>query len=406
MITLHPQVQTEDPVDFAARINEKGLKWMRLSIDVFDWNEVEDMGAYSEFSVYPEQDEAIESLADNHIKVMYTLVFQDEAIQVEGEDYSRFKTEDEIQRYLDYVQFIVSHFKGRIKYYEILNEPNIDRGTQQYVQVTDYINLVKRTVPVIRREDPQAKIVVGAVTPFYCIEDVVRPEPEARQYLFHILESDVMPLVDGISWHAMAGASPEYGDEYYYDYPDIVRDIQDAASAHGFSGEYIPEELHWRTSKSPHPHEYSGYAEIAAAKYLARGIIINLGMNGTTGLAENLENPPKMSVITGLCTIMAGTEPVSVPIETQSEATNIKSYSFSLPNGDKLLALWTDGIAVDDDPGIEATLTFPSFSAQKVVGIDVLHGFEQELVAGIEDGNLVIRDLLVKDYPMILRLTP
>ena len=41
-----------------------------------------------------------------------------------------------------------------------------------------------------------------------------------------------------------------------------------------------------------------------------------------------------------------------------------------------------------------------------VTGIDVLQGYEQELVASEEGGNLVIRDLLVKDYPIILRLSP
>lgn len=103
---------------------------------------------------------------------------------------------------------------------------------------------------------------------------------------------------------------------------------------------------------------------------------------------------------------MAGAEPISLPIEIKSDATNIKSYGFSLPNGDKLLALWTDGIAVDDDPGIEATVTLPGFSAKKVTTIDVLHGFEQELVTRSEHGNLVIQNLLVRDYPMILQLSP
>lgn len=66
--------------------------------------------------------------------------------------------------------------------------------------------------------------------------------------------------------------------------------------------------------------------------------------------------------------------------------------------------MWTNGVAVDDDPGVPATLTFPGTYAQKVIGIDVLHGFEQELIIETENGNLVIRDLLVKDYPIILRL--
>jgi hypothetical protein len=82
------------------------------------------------------------------------------------------------------------------------------------------------------------------------------------------------------------------------------------------------------------------------------------------------------------------------------------SYSFSLPNGDQLVALWTDGVAVEEDPGVPATLTLPGFSAQKVVGIDVLNGFEQQIITSMEDGNVVIRNLLVKDYPIILRLTP
>ena len=42
----------------------------------------------------------------------------------------------------------------------------------------------------------------------------------------------------------------------------------------------------------------------------------------------------------------------------------------------------------------------------KVVGIDVLNSFEQELAISTEDGNTVIHSLLVKDYPVILRLSP
>ena len=62
--------------------------------------------------------------------------------------------------------------------------------------------------------------------------------------------------------------------------------------------------------------------------------------------------------------------------------------------------------AVDDDPGVEVTLTLSGFSAQKVVVIDVLNGFERELVSSTEGGNLIISNLLVKDYSIILCLTP
>jgi hypothetical protein len=77
----------------------------------------------------------------------------------------------------------------------------------------------------------------------------------------------------------------------------------------------------------------------------------------------------------------------------------------SLPDGDRLVALWTDGVAVGNDPGVSTNLTFPGLSAKHVAGIDVLKGFQQELIAGTENGNLVIRNLLVKDYPLILRFS-
>lgn len=400
-------IYTEEDLDwFIHNISNLGFKRIRLTIDWFDWWEVEGTGEYSEYYINPNQDKAITGLVDNGVRIMYTLVFWDPESpsfkEEEEQDYSRFKTEDEIQRYLDYVQFIVHHFKDRVEYYEILNEANHCEGTQQHVELADYINLVKRVAPVIREEYPEAKIVAGAIadlrqTPF-------------REYFFGIINSDIMPLVDGISFHPMYGTSPEYDihKQYYYEYSSLIQEIKDVASAHGFNGEYIAEELNWRTPRNPHPDEVWIYSETVAAKYYARGIVMHLGMDLTTGLAlEELEQLPLMvRVIQNLCTVMAGAEPISLPVEIQSEATNIRSYGFSSSNGDKLLALWTDGVAVDDDPGIEATLTLPGFSAQRVVGIDVLNGFEQQLVTSIEDRNLVIQNLLVKDYPIILRLTP
>jgi hypothetical protein len=145
---------------------------------------------------------------------------------------------------------------------------------------------------------------------------------------------------------------------------------------------------------------------LQAAKYYARGIVMELGMDVVVGV-EGLHNdaPWSYSTIRNLNTVMAGNKPAEIAVEIESDATNLMSFGFSLSNGDKLFALWTDGVAVDDDPGVLATLTFPGTSAQEVIGIDVLHGFEQELMIEMENGNLIIRDLLIKDYPIVLRLS-
>lgn len=84
------------------------------------------------------------------------------------------------------MRFIVRHFKDRVQYFEIWNEPTI-RDSVQWIEVEDYINLVRRAVPVIREEYPEAKIVVGGTS--YLIF------PGEQEYLFTILRSEVMPLV-------------------------------------------------------------------------------------------------------------------------------------------------------------------------------------------------------------------
>jgi hypothetical protein len=217
-----------------------------------------------------------------------------------------------------------------------------------------------------------------------------------------------MPLVDVISWHPMFGVSPEYLSEYYYDYPSLVQEIKDVASAHGFRGEYRGEELTYRSPDCSWC--YSGdylYSNIVAAKYTARGIVMHLGMGLTTGVSGLASIRSEVFTVTrNLSTLMAGAKPVSVSIEIRGTATNIRTYSFSLSEGSRLVALWTDGVAIDEDPGVKATVTLKNISAQKVIGIDVLNSLKQPLVVNQEGGNLLIRDILIKDYPIFLQVIP
>ena len=170
-----------------------GLKRVRLAIWGTSWDHIGWNG--SELYIDPTSDDLFSKVANNGVAITYVLSFWDKEYVAQGGEVQcpRFKTEEEIQRYLDFVQFIVHHFKDRIKYYEIWNEPDIGVCIQR-IEVDDYINLTRRAIPVIRQEYPEAKIIVGATTPF-C------EPPHARDYFFNILKSDVMPLVDAVSWH-------------------------------------------------------------------------------------------------------------------------------------------------------------------------------------------------------------
>ena len=385
----------ENYMIFVNEFNDYGFKWIHLSKDWGDWPEVENTGTYSKYYVNSYQDQAVNSLIDNGIKINYFLCYWNENILAKGQDYSRYKTEEEIQGYLDYLRFIVRHFKGRIDSIEILNEPSV-RSWQQFVEVTDYINLVRRAITVIREEDPDLKIVVGANNPL--------EEQFDREYFFTILSSDIMPLVDAVSWHIGDRHSPENAEEFYYNYPSLLQEIKSIATSHGFSGEYYSTELHWWV----HYNEHVTYSEISSAKYYARGIVMHRGMGFLTGvgLGPPSTDPLIERTVQNLCTIMAGAEPTILPMKIQSDVTNMRNCSFSMSNGDTLIALWTDGVAVEEDPGVKASITLPSFAAQDVIGIDTLNSLQQPIMASNEDGNLTIQNLVVRDYPLIIRLSP
>ena len=382
--------------DFAAL----GVKWMRLSLNELDCDRV-DWGR-SEFYIDPSEDHWITEIVSSGITISYNLIFWDKANHPGGWESteSRFKTEEDIQRYLDYVRFIVRHFKDRIQYFQVWNEPDLPCPAQR-IEVSDYVNLVRRLVPVIHEEHPEAKIEVGDVSGV--------SNPERREYLLSILRSDVMPLVDIVTWHPMYGAAPDCPNDwgYYYAYPAIVQEIKNVASANGFIGQYSGTELQYRNPENPNPYEPCTHSKVVCAKYYIRGIVMHLGMDVSTGVIGTFTDPAfsaSLWPVRNLCTSMADTRAITMPVELQIEATNVMTHGFSLPNGDRMFALWINGVAVDDDTGITSTLMLPGFAGYKAVGIDILNGFEQQLIASDEDGNLVIHNLLVKDYPIILRL--
>jgi len=375
-----------------------GVKRVRFSINDLDSHKV--VWSKPEFSIDAAHDEFISSLADNGVEMTYVLSFWD--TERAAQDWTvpspRFKTESEIQRYLDFARFIVRHFKDRIERYEIWNEPSLPDKIQS-IEVEDYIRLVERVVPVIREEYPEAKIVVGGTHSLI--------DEDSQQYLSRILRSNIMPLVDVVSWHPMYGSSPEYDwhREYYYDYPSIVREIRNLASAHGFTGEYVADEMHWNTPDIPEP-PWPTYTETKSAKYYARMVVMHLGMDVPVTLILLQDKPQMLETLQNACTSMAGHEAIDMPVDIDIEYDGPVAYcAFRDPNGDQMLAIWTDDVARDEDPGVPSTVTFPGLVAGTVTGIDVLHGFEQELVFEIDGDNTLVRDVLVKDYPILLRLS-
>jgi hypothetical protein len=161
-----------------------------------------------------------------------------------------------------------------------------------------------------------------------------------------------MPLVDIVAWPPVFGESPEYEvtRDYYYAYPSIVQDIKDVATAHGFEGEFEADELTYSTTGTAIPDQPWAYSYTVAAKYSGRALLMHLGVDVSVSLGGGSGHLGR-----NLCTAIAGAEATTFPVGIQTSVTNtaanVLTYAFSLPDDDRLVALWTNGIAVEYDRG-------------------------------------------------------
>lgn len=400
-------------VDFGSfdRIEEDallriGVRWVRLAFDgagdPLNWQRVErEPGTYA---IDPAEDAFIMDLADNGVNIILNLGVGTGDGRT---DYTRFSAEEEKERYASYVRFVVQHFKGHIKYYELWNEPDTETPWGG-IPVENYASLIEHVVPVIRQEDPEAKVVIGA-TGGYRVSDFPGYGTSSRytlhvDYLEDLLRAGVAPLVDAISWHPFYGNRPD--DPYFRNYPHMLEEVREAATSLGFKGEFIVEEIVWRSEAVPGDGMMPMVSEDVVAKYFARAIVMHLGLNVTASTAGQLDlNRPVTRTVRFLCTVMAGARSARLPFEIRSDEKDIESYCFLKSNGDELIALWADEVAVEGDFGVNVTLILDGSSNRTVTGIDVLRGFEQRIVTKSEGGKAIIGNLLVRDYPLIILLS-
>ncbi|WP_297833331.1 hypothetical protein, partial [Pseudomonas sp.] len=92
--------------------------------------------------------------------------------------------------YLKYVDYVTRQLPGKTDYWEIWNEWDLE-GPKDPKLSADYATLVKETVPLIRKNDPKAKILAGSVT------------PEGMNFGFadRLIDAGILDQIDGLSIH-------------------------------------------------------------------------------------------------------------------------------------------------------------------------------------------------------------
>jgi hypothetical protein len=169
------------------RMFDAGINWIRIgqyenSTDYTSWDWVEQKrGVYA---APPGLDDCVDSLVDNGVNIQIQLLYGNPMYtspagrlpdsilpspgSVHNPDrslYSVFwppKTPEQITAFANFAKWLVNHFRGRVHFYEIWNEPG-DEFWNPGANPEEYGKLVKAVIPAIHEADPEAKVVFGGL---------------------------------------------------------------------------------------------------------------------------------------------------------------------------------------------------------------------------------------------------
>ncbi len=149
-----------------------GYHWLRQE---FPWEDIEIHGK-GDFedrrhepyrSAWEKYDQIVDAAEANGMELIVRLSNPPGWTRAQGEgenNVDTFAPPDNVQDFADFVSAVVSRYKGRIRYYQIWNEPNIyPEWGSKIIDPEAYVALLKAGAEAARAADPDAVIIAGAL---------------------------------------------------------------------------------------------------------------------------------------------------------------------------------------------------------------------------------------------------
>lgn len=194
-VNVHPNQFPGTTNDIVEILNTNHIKSFRTD---YSWGQLE-----KKTGVFSPQDDKTNDLINKSrsagLKPLLILDYGNSIYNIE-----RPITTDEVNKYVQYVSWVVNHFKGKVYAYEIWNEwihrDNLNDKEESYQSASNYYSLVKAVSTVIRQHDPSVKIIAGGYNP---------TDPKAREWGDMIVDKGILNYIDGISIHPYDYSSPD-----------------------------------------------------------------------------------------------------------------------------------------------------------------------------------------------------
>ncbi len=152
-------------------IAEAGFHWIRqefpwYDIEIHGQGDFEDRRHGAAISAWEKYD-GIVDLADQYgLEIIARLSSPPSWTRADGDARGAFAPPDRFADYADYAAAVAGRYRGRIRTYQIWNEPNIyPEWGEQNVDPEAYTQMLCAAYAAIKNADPEAVVLAGAVAP-------------------------------------------------------------------------------------------------------------------------------------------------------------------------------------------------------------------------------------------------
>ncbi len=213
-VFLNQEVEPEKRERSVQMIADAGFHWLRQEftwedIEIHGKGDFEDRRHEPHRSAWEKYDHIVDLAGQYDLEVTARLSNPPAWTRGGGDAGGSKAPPDDLADWGDYVYAVVSRYRGRVRYYQLWNEPNIyDEWGEQPVDPEGYTHLLCEGYRRAREADPDAVIVSGALAP--TVELKPGPEPNAGVNEFVFLQRmydagaadcfDVLAVNDYMLW--------------------------------------------------------------------------------------------------------------------------------------------------------------------------------------------------------------
>ncbi|MBI5094288.1 MAG: discoidin domain-containing protein [Candidatus Hydrogenedentes bacterium] len=341
-------------------------------------------------------------------------------------------TPEALEGFANYCAFMADHFRGRVKYFEIWNEENgwffdawAENGKVSMAKA--YGRALAAAAKAVKQANPEAKVVFGGMA------------GSSLDFPRIALEAGAGPSIDILAFHPYGHPTPEAAPPAFLtevdgkmewrprpaeitDYESEIAAYRKLMRAHNAGAEVWADEMNWFAPGEPAKPDMGDQSELSQAKYLARFFAINAWLgNGaiwwslynSNGVQEwavlrSSDLSPRAAwysagyVSTALDDVRGDSDTKVEVVGAAPKDLLVKTYRNGA--GELLIGLWRTSPADDHCRPAPVTLRLPGVGIADAQLVDTLYGRRQKAVTRAEDGGAVIPELLIGDWPVIVRV--